>query len=76
MSVKQSEDFSNGKFEYGDLLLVVKGKHKGIVGLYDNDEENEHLVLYPMDKSKVVDYSKGYILVSKSEVTGPFLKAD
>ena len=40
------KNFSDMGFEFGDILHVVKGAHAGAVGYFDDEDENDDLIIY------------------------------
>lgn len=52
-------------FDYNDIVIVEKGKHKGFVGFIDDEESPNFLVLYDLTPNSITN---GYIMVRETSV--------
>lgn len=34
-------------YDYGDVLVITTGRYKGTIAIYDNDEGEDEMILYP-----------------------------
>jgi len=52
-------------FQYNDIVIVERGKHKGFVGFVDNDESHGRVILYDLTPTRI---ENGYVVVKESSI--------
>lgn len=54
---------------YGDLVLITKGKHKGSFGEYDDDDGEGKIIVYLFDKKEEIYIKRENAITAKKALT-------